>query len=154
MSSQDTNSMTRSTALLLTVYLKIKPSCSLASCAKNATYTSKTTQNELLLCIKEFMQDAIVKEVKGQNFGHYYGIQCDEVTDASNWEQLVSSSLCPLNAIPCLPQNIMDLTIEYKMCLFFSTLTAVSSVILKSIRRDGIEKVCLNAINLNIDNKW
>ena len=34
------------------------------------------------------MRDAIVKEVKGQKFGHYYGIQCDEVTDASNWEQL------------------------------------------------------------------
>ena len=38
----------------------------IASCAKNATYTSKTTQNELLLCIKEFRQDAIVKEVKGR----------------------------------------------------------------------------------------
>lgn len=60
----------------------------LASCAKNASYTSKTTQNELLLCIKEFMQEAIVNEVKDQIFGHYYGIQCDEVRDSSNWEQL------------------------------------------------------------------
>ena len=60
----------------------------LASCAKNASYTSKTTQNELLLCIKEFMQEAIVHEVKDQTFGHYYGIQCDEVRDSSNWEQL------------------------------------------------------------------
>lgn len=60
----------------------------LASCAKNTSYTSKTTQNELLLCIKEFMQEAIVNEVKDQIFGHYYSIQCDEVRDSSNWEQL------------------------------------------------------------------
>ena len=58
------------------------------TCAKNATYTSKTSQNDLLLCIKQYIQSAIVQEVKEQEIGPYYGFQCDEVTDVSNWEQL------------------------------------------------------------------
>ena len=57
-------------------------------CAKNASYTSKTSQNQLLLCMKKYIQNKIVDEVKNQTIGPYYGIQCDEVTDSSNWEQL------------------------------------------------------------------
>lgn len=57
-------------------------------CAKNATYTSKTSQNDLLFCIKEYIQEKIVKDVNEQVIGPYYGFQCDEVTDVSNWEQL------------------------------------------------------------------
>mgnify|MGYP000751363744 FL=1 len=60
----------------------------LKTCAKNARYTSKTAQNELLLCIKEYIQSLIVNEIKSQAFGPFYGYQCDEVTDSSNWEQL------------------------------------------------------------------
>ena len=55
---------------------------------QNATYTSKSSQNELLLCIKEFIQTKIIYEIKQQSIGPYYGIQCDEVRDSSNWEQL------------------------------------------------------------------
>ena len=51
-------------------------------------YKSKTTQNDLLECIEHFIQDVIVHEIKTQSIGPYYGIQCDEVTDSSNWEQL------------------------------------------------------------------
>ena len=60
----------------------------LDTCAKNATYTSKTTQNDLLLCVKQFIQTKLINEVKNQAIGAYYGFQCDEVTDSSNWEQL------------------------------------------------------------------
>lgn len=60
----------------------------LSSCPKNATYTSKTTQNGLLYCIKTFIRQKIVDEVKSQAIGPYFGFQCDEVTDVSNWEQL------------------------------------------------------------------
>ena len=49
---------------------------------------SKTSQNELLFCRKTFIQEKIVEEVRSQQVGPYYGFQCDEVTDASNWEQL------------------------------------------------------------------
>ena len=58
------------------------------SCDRNATYTSYKSQNELLLRIKEYIQECIVKEVKDQVIGPYYGIQCDEMTDSSNVEQL------------------------------------------------------------------
>lgn len=35
----------------------------LNSCKKNATYTSKTSQNDLLLCLKNYIQNKIVSEV-------------------------------------------------------------------------------------------
>ncbi|VDI63109.1 Hypothetical predicted protein, partial [Mytilus galloprovincialis] len=46
----------------------------LKQCAKNASYT--------------FIQQTIVDEVKAQPLGPHFGYQCDEVSDASNWEQL------------------------------------------------------------------
>ena len=58
------------------------------SCSKTATYISKATQNELLLCIKDFIQSKIVNEVKNQSIGPLYGIMADDVTDTSNKEQL------------------------------------------------------------------
>ena len=35
----------------------------LEKCAKNASYTSKTSQNQLLLCMKKYIQNTIVDEV-------------------------------------------------------------------------------------------
>jgi len=58
------------------------------TCARNATYTSSVSQNDLLLCIKEYLQSQIIQELKAQSIGPYFGIQCDEVTDSSGWEQL------------------------------------------------------------------
>lgn len=55
---------------------------------RNATYISKTTQNKLLGCIGDFIRDEIVREVKEQESGPFYGISADEVTDCANWEQL------------------------------------------------------------------
>ena len=51
---------------------------------------SKTTQNELLHCIGLVIQHKIVKKVHQQcDFTrNFYGIQADEVTNMSNWEQL------------------------------------------------------------------
>ena len=56
-------------------------------CAKNAKYTSKTAQNDLLNCIKEQIQGKLVDDIKSQPYGSLYGIQGDEVNDCSNWEQ-------------------------------------------------------------------
>ena len=53
----------------------------LNGCSKTATYISKATQNELLLCIKDFIQSKVVDEVKNQSIGSLYGIMADEVTD-------------------------------------------------------------------------
>ena len=52
----------------------------------NSTYMSKTSQNELLLCIKKYIQDTIIDQVKSA--GGFFGIEADEVTDSSNWEEL------------------------------------------------------------------
>ena len=60
----------------------------LNSRSKAATSISKTTQNELLLCIKDFIQLKIVNEVKNLSIIPQYGILADEVTDTSNKEQL------------------------------------------------------------------
>ena len=57
----------------------------LASCSKRANYMSKTSQNELLMCIGEYLTDKIVKDVCASGL---FGVQADEVTDVSNWEQL------------------------------------------------------------------
>ena len=56
----------------------------LETCARNSTYISKTTQNALLECIKNYMQGKIVDEINQQQFG----LVADEVTDSANWEQL------------------------------------------------------------------
>lgn len=58
------------------------------ACAKNATYSSKTSQNDFLNCIKEFIQQKIITEIRAQPHGPLFGIQADEVTDVSNREQL------------------------------------------------------------------
>ena len=53
--------------------------------AKNATYTSKTTQNELIKCISDHIRDSIIHEIKQAK---YYSIFCDEVVDISSKEQV------------------------------------------------------------------
>ena len=55
--------------------------------AKNAKYTSKTAQNELLHCVKEYIWEIIVQEIKQQPIDPFYGIQADEVSEC-NHEQL------------------------------------------------------------------
>ena len=53
--------------------------------AKNATYTSKTIQNQLIGIIGDFIRDKFIEEIKTAKF---YSILCDDVTDVSNKEQL------------------------------------------------------------------
>ena len=55
------------------------------TCGKNATYTSKTVQNELINIMGEQIRDDIIDEIKKARF---YSILCDEVTDCANIEQL------------------------------------------------------------------
>ena len=62
----------------------------LKECSKRSTYTSKTTQNELLMCIGYIIQKEIVAEILAHSdtTQTFFGIQADEVKDVSNWEQL------------------------------------------------------------------
>ena len=54
------------------------------TCERSATYLSKSSQNELLLCIKEYIQQEIVNDIENQKDGPFFGLSADEVTDVSN----------------------------------------------------------------------
>ena len=60
----------------------------LTSSGRNATYISKTTQNELISCIGELMIKSVVNRVKAAK---YFSVLADETTDAGRKEQL---SIC------------------------------------------------------------
>lgn len=57
----------------------------LQTCASNATYISKTTQNNLIQIIGDEIQSQVLAEVRDAKF---FSILADEVTDKANWEQL------------------------------------------------------------------
>ena len=57
----------------------------LESAARNAIYTSKTTQNEIIECIGEHLGDKILKDIKAAK---WFSILCDEVVDVGNKEQV------------------------------------------------------------------
>ena len=46
----------------------------LRTCAGNATCISKITHDELLSCIKNYIQSQIVADINNQTGGPYYGI--------------------------------------------------------------------------------
>ena len=56
-----------------------------ATAPRNATYRSKTTQNELIICCAEVITKQIINEIKQSK---YFSILADEVTDCSNKEQM------------------------------------------------------------------
>ena len=57
----------------------------LRNCPQNATYISKTTQNELITCCGDVILDKILSEVKNNTF---FSILADEASDSSNKEQM------------------------------------------------------------------
>ena len=57
----------------------------LRTCSKNASYTSKTSQNELINCCGNYIKDILVKEIKESRF---FSVLADGASDCSNQEQL------------------------------------------------------------------
>ena len=55
------------------------------TCKANASYISKTTQNEILECCAKYITDDIISRVKKAK---YYSIIADECSDSSSKEQL------------------------------------------------------------------
>ena len=53
----------------------------LRTCNKNASYISKTSQNELINCCGNYIKNILVKEVK-ENI--IFSILADEASDCSN----------------------------------------------------------------------
>lgn len=57
----------------------------MVSSPRNAKYTSKNIQNELIGVVGQMIQKEIIDEVKRASF---YSVIADEVTDAANKEEL------------------------------------------------------------------
>ena len=57
----------------------------LKTCSKNASYISKTSQNELICCCGKFIKDSLIKDIKESKF---FSILADEASDCSNQDQL------------------------------------------------------------------
>ena len=57
----------------------------LRTCSENASYISKTFQNELINYCRNYIKDILVKEIKGNRF---FSVLADEASDCSNQEQL------------------------------------------------------------------
>ncbi|XP_065644413.1 uncharacterized protein LOC124812193 [Hydra vulgaris] len=55
------------------------------SAPKNATYISKTTQNELIECCGKTIEEVLINKIKNSD---YFYILCDGASDCSNVEQL------------------------------------------------------------------
>ena len=55
---------------------------------QKASYISKATQNDLLECIRQYVEDQIIDEIKAKSIGPKFSVQADEVTDMSNKEQM------------------------------------------------------------------
>ena len=45
----------------------------LKACSKNASYFSKSSQNELIYCCGKFIKDALIKDMKESNFFFSFG---------------------------------------------------------------------------------
>ena len=102
----------------------------LETCARNASYISKTCQNQLLQCIKKYLQDVLVQQV--EDGGGWYGIEADEVTDTSNWEQL---GLVLRYMHSGEPTEKLVEYIELDTC----TGAAISSAIVKALTNMGLD---------------
>ena len=57
----------------------------LKTCSRNASYISKTSQNELIYCCGKLITDILIKDIKESKF---FSILADEASDCSNQEQL------------------------------------------------------------------
>ena len=72
--------------------------------SKNAIYTSKTIQNQIIEIIGEHIRERILTEIKEAK---YYSILCDEVSDVSNKEQ-VSIVLRFVDGSNCIREEFLD----------------------------------------------
>lgn len=76
----------------------------LKECGRNALYTSKTIQNDLIECIGDYLRGKILGEIK---LATWYSVLCDEVTDVASKEQL-SLVLRFVDADCCLREEFLD----------------------------------------------
>lgn len=82
-----------------------------------------------------YIQNEIVNEINQQPLGPYFGLQCDEVTDISNWEQLGIVLRYTRNSKP------VERLFEFVQCVGTSGKEICDNVI-KSLSSAGIDVRC------------
>lgn len=102
-----------------------------AKAAKNATYSSKTIQNELIEATGDWIRRGILDDVKKARF---FTVLADEVADVSNTEQL-SLVLRFVDHVG----EIKEQFIEFLSCKDGVTGEALSSTILSNLQRYGLD---------------
>lgn len=106
----------------------------LETAPKNATYLSKTTQNQLIHCCHSVIMKKVLDKVKEAK---YYAVLADETTDASGTEQL---SVC----IRYL--DIKKSTIHEEFICFLSATDLTGAALCEQIVQE------LNQVGLQIEN--
>ena len=76
----------------------------LKEAARNAIYTSKTTQNQLIECIGEHIRDRMLRDVK---LARWFTILCDEVVDVARKQQ-VSIVLRFVDCTDTIREEVLD----------------------------------------------
>ncbi|VDI45245.1 Hypothetical predicted protein, partial [Mytilus galloprovincialis] len=108
----------------------------LTTCVKSASYISKTSQNELLVCIKKYIPSEIINQIQNQPHGPLFGIQADECTDVSSKEQLGI----------VLPYLVNGVTSVEKLIEFVKCQETTGAAIAEHIM-ERIQELGLNMIN-------
>ena len=103
----------------------------LARAGKNATYTSKTIQNELIEVTGDWIRQKTLDEVSNARF---YTVLADEVADVSNTEQL---SL--VLRFVGHSGEIKEQFIEFLSCKNGVTGEALSALIISSLQKHGLD---------------
>ena len=97
----------------------------LKTCPKNASYISKTSQNELIKCCGQVITEEIITEVKQNKF---FTIIADEAADCSNKEQMSLVLRFVDNEL-----NIREDFIKFLHCRWGLTGADLAAVILKAL---------------------
>ena len=107
----------------------------LERCSRNATYMSKTTQNDLMKLMADDIIQQIVDNVKSSPF---FAVLADEVRDVSGWEQLAVSL-----------RYMKDNKAEEKLIKFIACSSGTGSSICAEIRNAlkklGLDETCCGA---------
>ncbi|XP_062512673.1 52 kDa repressor of the inhibitor of the protein kinase-like [Corticium candelabrum] len=102
----------------------------LECCSRNATYMSKTTQNDLMKLMADDIIQQIVDNVKSSPF---FAVLADEVRDVSGWEQLAVSL-----------RYMKDNKAEEKLIKFiacsFGTGSSICAEIRNALRQLGLDE--------------
>ena len=97
---------------------------------KNATYRSKTIQNQIISCCRVYISDEVIAEIKLSKF---FSIICDEATDSANKKQL-SSIIRFVDAHGQIREEFLEFA-HIKDC----SAEGVASSIIKTLEEHGLE---------------